>query len=122
MRIFLDRIEQYTASLSMADRESAAVTQALDAIARDDRTRSRYLDFARNADSSALRVRMLKLAQALGWLSPADLRMETMQTIADTLSRSRVTAADVDLACAQNVNHELDDEHEGDEQTFHGAS
>src|SRR5205823_3209413 len=110
VRIFLDRIEQYTASLAAADRESAAVTQALDAIAHDDRTRSRYLDFARNAESPALRVRMLKLAQALGWLSPVDLRAEIMQAIADTLARSRVTAADVDLACAQNSNHELDDE------------
>jgi hypothetical protein len=110
VRIFLDRIEQYTASFSVADRESPAVTQALDAIAYDDRTRSRYLDFARNAESSALRVRMLKLAQALGWLSPEDLHVEIMQTIADTLARSRVTAADVDLACAQNVNHELDGE------------
>src|SRR5206468_7742420 len=41
VRIFLDRIEQYTASLSVSDPESAAVTQALDAIAHDDRTRSR---------------------------------------------------------------------------------
>ena len=110
VRIFLERIEQYTASLSFADRESAAVTQALDAIAHDNLTRSRYLDFARNAESSALRVRMLKLAQALGWLSPVELRAEIMQAIADTLARSRVTAADVDLACAQNTNHELDDE------------
>ena len=110
VRIFLDRIEQYTASLSVSDRESPAVTQAFEAIAHDDRTRSRYLDFARNAESSALRVRMLKLAHALGWLSPVDLRAEIMQAIADTLARSRVTAADVDLACAQNTNHELDDE------------
>jgi hypothetical protein len=108
VRIFLDRIEKYTASLSPFDRDDPAVAQALAAIANDTRTRSRYLEFARDADSPPLRVRMLKLALALGWLTQDELRAETVRTIGDTLARGRVTAADVDLACAQNLHHELD--------------
>jgi len=110
VRIFLDRIERYTASLSEGDRAAPGVAEALDAIARDDRTRSRYLDFARAAESAQLRVRMLKLAEGLGWLSPDELRAETMRTIGDTLARADVNAADVELACALNRNHELDEE------------
>jgi hypothetical protein len=110
VRIFLDRIEQYLASLDADEREAPAVAEALDAIARDDRARDRYLEFARNGGSSALRIRMVKVAHSLGWLSAGELRNETMQTFADTLARGRVSAADVDLACAQNANHALDGE------------
>ena len=110
VRIFLDRIEKYAASLSPADREDPDVAQALAAIAGDARTRSRYLDFARGAESLALRVRMLRLAHAVGWLTQDDLRAETMRTIGDTLARARVTAADVDVLCAQNADGSLDGE------------
>jgi len=110
VRIFLDRIERYTASLRDADREASAVSQQLDEIAHDERARSRYLDFARNADSPAVRARMLKLAQDLGWLTPADLRAELMRTIGDSLARNTVGPAEVDLACTLNKDHALDDE------------
>jgi hypothetical protein len=110
VRVFLDRIERYAASLSDGDRAVPGVEEALDAIAHDDRTRSRYLDFARSAESGQLRVRMLKLAQGLGWLSPAELRAETMRTISDVLARLHVNAADVDLACGLNRDHDLDGE------------
>jgi hypothetical protein len=40
VRIFLDRIEKYTASLRDDDRETPSVAQALEAIARDERARS----------------------------------------------------------------------------------
>ena len=110
VRIFLDRIERYTASLREVDRETSAVSQQLDAIARDERSRSRYLDFARSADSPPVRARMLKLARGLGWLSPDELNAELMRTIADSLARSAVGPADVDLACTLNKDHELDDE------------
>ncbi|HEY4138160.1 MAG TPA: hypothetical protein VGN65_06900 [Casimicrobiaceae bacterium] len=110
VRIFLDRIERYTASMSESDRATPGVTEALDAIVRDEPTRSRYLDFARGAESGQLRVRMLKLAEGLGWLSPAEFRVETVRTIGDALARPHVNAADVDLACALNRSHELDGE------------
>jgi len=110
VRIFLDRIERYTESLSENDRAAPEVAAALDSIADDTGTRGRYLDFARAAESPRLRVRMLKLAHELGWLSPAELRGETMRTIGDTLARAHVDAADVDLACSLNRNHALDGE------------
>jgi hypothetical protein len=109
VRMFLDRIERYTASLRDVDRETSAVSQQLDAIAHDEGSRSRYLDFARNADSPVVRARMLKLARDLGWLSPDELDAELMRTIADSLARSTVGPADVDLACTLNKSHELDE-------------
>src|SRR5439155_19992215 len=42
--------------------------------------------------------------------TPADLRAELMRTIADSLARSVVSPADVDLACTLNKDHALDDE------------
>jgi hypothetical protein len=110
VRIFLDRIERSTASLGDAERQTPAVSQQLDEIAHDERTQSRYLDFARNADSPVVRARMLKLAHGLGWLTPAELNAELMRTIADSLAHGTVTPADVDLACTLNKDHELDDE------------
>ncbi|HYT98591.1 MAG TPA: hypothetical protein VEO36_14810 [Casimicrobiaceae bacterium] len=110
VRIFLDRIERYMASLRDVDRETSAVSHELDAIAHDEGSRARYLDFARNADTPVVRARMLKAAHVLGWLTPTDLRAELMRTIADTLARSTVTPADVDLACTLNQDHALDDE------------
>src|SRR5204862_5337349 len=100
----------YMAALRDIDREASAVSQQLDEIAHDERSRSRYLEFARNADSPTVRARMLKLAQGLDWLTPADLRAELMRTIADSLARSVVSPADVDLACTLNKDHALDDE------------
>ena len=110
VRIFLDRIEKYVTSLSEADRATPAVAQALDAIAGDEPARSRYLEFTRSAESPAQRVRMLKLARSLGWLSADDWRAETLRTIADTFARGSISPADVDLACAQNRTHALDGE------------
>ena len=110
VRIFLDRIERYTASLRDVDLQTPAVSQQLDMIAHDERSRSRYLDFARNTDTSAVRSRMLKLAHGLGWLSPEELRAELMRTISDSLARSTVGPGEVDLACTLNKDHALDDE------------
>src|ERR1700687_4778217 len=42
VRMFLDRIEKYAASLSEAERQVPAVALALDEIARDDTARARY--------------------------------------------------------------------------------
>ena len=53
---------------SDTERQAPAVAGALDDIARDQTARARYLDFARDADQPAVRARMLKLAQDLGWL------------------------------------------------------
>jgi hypothetical protein len=110
VRMFLDHIEKYSASLSEAERRAPAVSGALDEIARDEVARTRYLEFARDADLPAIRARMVELARSLGWLSAADLRVELMRMIGDRLAGSSVSSADVDLVCALNKDHQLDQE------------
>jgi hypothetical protein len=108
VRMFLDHIEKYAASLSETERQAPAVARALGEIARDEAARTRYLDFVRDADQPAIRARMISLAANLGWLSPAEKRAELMRMIGDQLARNVVSPAEVDLACALNKNHELD--------------
>ena len=110
VRMFLDRIEQYSASLTEADRQVPAVSRALEKIARDDASRARYFDFTRDVDQPAVRARMLELAERLGWLSPAEKRVEIMQMINDQIARGAVTPAEVDLVCSLNKDHGLSQE------------
>jgi hypothetical protein len=109
VRMFLDRIEAYAATLDARSKQAGCRAEL--AIVRDaERARSRYLDFARNADTPAVRARMLKLARGLDWLSPEELRAELMRTIGDSLARNAVGPAEVDLACTLNQDRQLDDE------------
>ncbi len=110
VRMFLERIEGLFASLSEADRTTPAFAQALDAIARDDVARERYLRFAERADLPRIRARMIRLAGTLGWLSPQDQRAELLRMVDDLLRRDAVGAADVDMVCSLNKDHELDGE------------
>jgi hypothetical protein len=110
VRMFLDHIEKYSASLSETERHAPVVSSALDEIARDEAARTRYLEFARDADLPAVRARMVELARSLGWLSAADQRAELARMIGDRLAADTVGSADVDLVCALNKDHELDQE------------
>jgi hypothetical protein len=110
VRMFLDYIEKYAAGLSETERQAPAVARVLAEIAGDEAARTRYLDFARDADRPAIRARMLELAGNLGWLSPEQKRTEIMRMIGDQLARNAVSPAEVDLACALNKDHELDQE------------
>ncbi len=110
VRMFLDRIEKYVASLSEGDRQTPAVAQALREIARDQGARASFLEFARDADEPAVRARMIDLAGGLGWLSPSERRAELMRMIGDRLARNAVGPAEVDLACRLNKDHDLDQE------------
>jgi hypothetical protein len=110
VRMFLDHIEKYSASLSETERQALPVSRALEEIAHDGAARARYLEFARDADQPAVRARMMGLARNLGWLSPADQRAELMRMIGDRLAGAAVSSADVDLVCTLNRDHELDQE------------
>jgi hypothetical protein len=110
VRMFLDHLEKYSASLSETERRTPPVSQALDEIAGDEATRTRYLDFARDADQPATRARMLALARSLGWLSPADQRADLIGMISDKLAEGSVSSPEVDLLCALNEDHQLDQE------------
>ena len=110
VRMLLDRIEKYVASISEAERRAPSVVDALEAITRDTAARTRYLEFARDADQPAVRARMIELAGALGWLSPSEQRAELMRMIRDELARDAIGPADVDLVCSINKEHQLDQE------------
>jgi hypothetical protein len=108
VRMYFDRLEAYAATIPPRDRQSSEVSQALAAIAHDRAARDRYLDFSRDADQRAVRVRMLDVARKLGWLSTPELRSEQLRMIDEMLARSDVSAGDVDLVCGLNAEHELD--------------
>jgi hypothetical protein len=110
VRLYLDRIERYMAALGETERRSPAVADALDAIARDQGARARYLAFARDADQPAVRARMIAVAGSLGWLSPAEKRAELARMIGEQLASSTLNSADVELACTLNKDRELDPE------------
>lgn len=107
VRMFLDRLEDYAASLDEARSRDPGVAQALDAIAGDRDARERFLAFARDADLPAVRVRMIDLAKRLGWLTPDERRAELGRMIADDIARNAVDASEVDLVCAQNADGDL---------------
>jgi hypothetical protein len=111
VRMFLDYIERYTASLSESDRRAPAVASALDAIAADAKARERYLEFMRDADQTAVRTRMIRVAGRLGWLSSAEQRAELMRTMGDMLASTALGSADVALACALNSDGHLTEDH-----------
>lgn len=107
-RMFLDRIEDFAASLSEADRQTPSVANALDELANDQPAREHFLAFARDEDQPSLRARMIKLARKLGWLSAEDERAELVRMAGDLLGANRVGSAEVDLICALNRDHALD--------------
>ena len=108
VRMFMDRIERYVATLDDQDRQDRDVERALAAIARDAPTRARYLAYARDTDPPASRARMIDLARDLGWLSTDENRAERVQLFGDLLARSGAGPAEVDLACSLNRDHDFD--------------
>ncbi len=102
VRMFLDHIERYAASLRERERQSPPVARALDEIARDQTARARYLEFARDADEPSVRSRMIGLARNLGWLTPAEERTEFLRMIRDRIAANAVGSAEVDLVCTRN--------------------
>ncbi len=110
VRMFLERIEALFASLSEGERQGPSFSRALGEIARDEVARDRYLRFAEDADQPQVRARMIQLAGTLGWLTPQDQRAELVRMIGDLLARRPVGPAEIDLVCALNDDHALDQE------------
>jgi hypothetical protein len=82
--------------------------RALAGIAGDGATRASFLRFARDADLSAVRARMLTLARDLGWLSADERWKELALMLGDLQARSVVGVTEVDLACTLNQAQDLD--------------
>ena len=108
VRMFLDRLEKYARSFTLAMRDVPEVARALDAIATDQAARERFLDFMRDADEPSIRVRMIALAERLRWLTPTERHAEIVRMVDDQLNRRDVGVAQVDAICALNAEHRLD--------------
>jgi hypothetical protein len=110
VRMFLDRIESFAASLTESERQTPSFIAVFGELANDQPARERFLAFARDADEPPLRARMIKLAHKLGWLSADGERDELALLAQDLLAGGRIGSADVDLVCSLNRDHALDPE------------
>ena len=109
VRMFLDRIENYSTTWIDTAREIPAVARAFDEIANDQPARDRYLDFVHSSGEPAVRARMIALAHRLGWLTASEKHVELVLLLNDQLARADVSSADVELVCLLNREHQLDD-------------
>ncbi|GAB3760648.1 hypothetical protein GCM10028796_09600 [Ramlibacter monticola] len=100
VRLFLGHLERFAGSIKPAQRLSGKTAAAFEAIAADHAARGRYLEAARDAEDSTVRMRMMALARNIGWLTPAQEQAELVRTISDQIARDRVGRDEVNLACA----------------------
>lgn len=107
-RLYRERIQRLMSALDGAARQTPAVAQALENIARDTRARTRFLDYARAADHAPVRARLLKLARDLGWLSEDEQWDELALMLGELQSRTTVGVAEVGLACSLNQENQLE--------------
>jgi hypothetical protein len=107
-RLHLDRIRRLTRALDAGERQTPAVAQVLEDIARDTAARERLLDYARAAEEPPVRVRLLDLALDLGWLSEDERWQEFALMLGELQARARVGVAEVGLACSLNEERNLD--------------
>ena len=109
-RLSLDRIEKFLAVLEPAERAAPSFAAELDALTADRETRGRFLQLARDTDDPAVRVRLISLAQVLGWLPQGEHRAELMRMVGDLLSATATGFGEVDLICTLNKDRSLDQE------------
>jgi hypothetical protein len=101
VRMLLGHLEQFAGSISLVERIAPRTAAAFATIASDDAARRRYLEFARDADETAVRTRMMALATKLGWLTPAQEQTEFISMIAQSMERGTLGREEVDLACSR---------------------
>jgi hypothetical protein len=106
VRMFLDHLERYAASIGPVQRLAPDVAAALAAIAADQRTRDRFLEFARDADEATVQTRMMALARSLGWLTPAQEQAEFVRMIEVRMARGSLGRSEVDHVCATQRERE----------------
>ncbi len=100
VRMMLDQVERYAASISPAQRLVPEVAAALAVIEHDHAARDRFLAFARDADQAVVLTRMMALARNLRWLSPAQERTELLRMVGQRMARDSLGLHEVDLVCA----------------------
>jgi hypothetical protein len=100
VRMLLDQLERYVASITPAQRVLPDAAAALAAIEHDHATRERFLVFARDADQATVLTRMMALARSLKWLSPTQERAELLRMISVRMASDSLGLHEVDLVCA----------------------
>lgn len=108
VRSHFERIERLLAAAGANVRDTPAWTQAMDRITRDGTTRDRFLTYARDSDHAALRIRMIDVAHAFGWLTAEEQNKERVQAMRELVARPALTAREVDLVCALNAEGDFD--------------
>lgn len=108
MRMAFPRVERFFAALDDSARADAGVRTAMVTVAADSAARTRYLEVARDTGDPALRLRMLDLAQAVGWLDEAGLRSERALTVRDMLADRALGYGEVDLVCTLNRSRDIE--------------
>jgi len=108
VRMFLDHLERYAASIGVVQRLRPDVAAALARIEGDRDTRDRFIAFARDADQASVQTRMMALARTLGWLSPVQEQAEFVRMIADRMARDSLGQNEVDLVCSTHRNPQPD--------------
>jgi hypothetical protein len=106
VRMFLDHLERYAASLGPGRRAEPDVAAGLAAIERDHAARERYLAFARDADEASVQTRMMALARTLHWLSPAQEQAEFLRMVSNRMARGSLGKHEVDLVCETHNGHD----------------
>lgn len=107
-RLYMDRIQALLAALDEGTRRRPEVAAQLAAIANDTAARARLLDYARRTDRPPVRVQLLDLAQALGWLRSGQRHDELVLMLDELLQRRTLGVPEVHLACALNEDRRLD--------------
>ena len=107
-RVHLDRIQRQAEWFDDPARRTPAVAAALAAIAGDAATRTRFMEFARDADQPAVRARMLDVARDLGWLTDDQRTRELALMFGELLARPTLGVTEVDLACSLNQDRAQD--------------
>lgn len=100
VRLFLEHLEHYLASIGSARRLEPGTAAALGALQSDHAVRGRFMRFARDADEAGVTLRLLSLARQIGWLTPAQEQSELLDMLAQRMGRDRIGATEVDLVCA----------------------
>jgi hypothetical protein len=108
VRVTFDRVERFFSGLSASDRADPQIDAAIGELAVDSSTRTHYLAIMRDTQDPALRVRMIALAQSIGWLTPAQNRAELAHAIQDVLAGESMGFGEVDLVCTLNRDRALD--------------
>lgn len=107
VRTHLDRLQRITDAVTARVPRSPALAGALRDLADDFISRLRFLEAARAADEPLDRMRMLRLARDLGWLTPVEHHSELRDMLGETYARQEPGIGDVAAACALNTGGEF---------------